>query len=135
MTRDNAEIVRRGFEAWDAGDDDALPTYFSPDVEIDASDRILNPAVYRGLDGAHRFRSEISENWGGFSVEIEELLVSGDRVVAFVRVSGQGRASGAAVRRPLRLARARGQGQGDPATPLPGSLGGSRSRIRLNLAR
>ncbi len=97
MTRDNAEIVRRGFEAWDAGDDDALPTYFSPDVEIDASDRILNPAVYRGLDGARRFRSEISETWGGFSVEIEELLVSGDRVVAFVRVSGQGRASGAAV--------------------------------------
>jgi ketosteroid isomerase-like protein len=97
MTRDNAEIVRRGFEAWDARDDDALPTYFSPDVEIDASDRILNPAVYRGLDGARRFRSEISETWGGFSVEIEELLVSGDRVVAFVRVSGQGRASGAAV--------------------------------------
>ena len=96
MTRDNAEIVRRGFEAWGAGDDDALLTYLSPEVEIDASDRVLNPAVYRGLDGAHRFRSEISETWGGFSVEIEELLVSGDRVVVFVRVSGQGRASGAA---------------------------------------
>jgi ketosteroid isomerase-like protein len=78
MARDNAEIVRGGFEAWDAGDDDALPTYFSPDVEIDASDRVLNPAVYRGLEGARRFRSEISETWGGFSVEIEELLVFGD---------------------------------------------------------
>jgi len=98
MTRDNAEVVRRGFEAWNRSDDDALPTYFSRDVEIDASDRVLNPAVYRGLEGARRFRSEISETWGGFRVEIEELRASGDdRVVAFVRVSGEGRASGAAV--------------------------------------
>ena len=97
MTRDNAEIVRRGFEAWNRSDDQALPTYFSSDVEIDASDRVLNPAVYRGLEGARRFRSEISETWGEFRVEIEELRASGDRVVAFVRVSGQGRASGAAV--------------------------------------
>ena len=58
---------------------------------------MLNPAVYRGLEGARRFRSEISETWGGFRVEIEELRASGDRVVAFVRVSGQDRASGAAV--------------------------------------
>jgi ketosteroid isomerase-like protein len=98
MAPDNAEIVRRGFEAWNRSEDDELPTYFSPDVEIDASDRVLNPAVYRGLEGARRFRSEIAETWGGFRVEIEELRAPGDdRVVAFVRVSGQGRASGAAV--------------------------------------
>jgi len=97
MSPDNAEIVRSGFDAWNRGDDAALPTYFSPNVEIDASDRVLNPAVYSGLEGARRFRGEILETWGGFRVEIEELRPSGDLVIAFVRVSGQGRASGAAV--------------------------------------
>jgi ketosteroid isomerase-like protein len=97
MQEDNTDIVRRGFEAWNRRDDEAVQTYFSDEIEIDASDRVLNPAVYRGLEGARRFRSEIAETWDGFHVEIEEALPAGERVVVLVRVSGQGRASGAAV--------------------------------------
>ena len=62
--------------------------------------------------------------------------MSGDRVVAFVRVSGQGRASGAAVdARSAWLARV-AEGQGRPSLRLyRDPLGGSGSRLRLNLAR
>ena len=97
MSRENVEIVRDGFEAWDRHDYEAAASHFSADVEIDVSDRVLNPAVYNGLDGAMRFRDEIAETWDEFHVEIEEVVSAGDEVVVLVRSSGLGRASGAQV--------------------------------------
>ena len=97
MSRENVEIVRNGFEAWDRHDYEAAASHFSPDVEIDVTDRVLNPAIYRGLDGAMRFRDEIAETWDEFHVEIEDVVPAGDEVVVLVRSSGLGRASGAQV--------------------------------------
>jgi ketosteroid isomerase-like protein len=97
MSEDNVEIVRRAFQAWDRQDYEAAASHFSVDLEIDASDRILNPAVYTGIDGARRFRNEIAEAWGEFHVEIEDLVSGGDEVVALVRSIARGRASGAEV--------------------------------------
>ena len=97
MSRENVEIVRNGFEAWDRHDYQEAASHFSPDVEIDVTDRVLNPAIYRGLDGAMRFRDEIAETWDEFHVEIEDVLSAGDEVVVLVRSSGLGRASGAQV--------------------------------------
>ena len=97
MSGENVEIVRNGFEAWDRHDYEAAASHFSPDVEIDVTDRVLNPAIYSGLDGAMRFRDEIAETWDEFHVEIEDLVSAGDEVVVLVRSSGLGRASGAQV--------------------------------------
>ncbi|HEV7461170.1 MAG TPA: nuclear transport factor 2 family protein [Solirubrobacteraceae bacterium] len=97
MSQENVEIVRRAFEAWDRRDYDAAASHFSADLEIDASDRILNPAVYTGIDGARRFRSEIAEAWDEFHVEVEDLLPAGDEVVALVRSIARGPSSGAEV--------------------------------------
>ena len=97
MSQENVEIVRNGFDAWDRHHYEAAARHFSPDVEIDASDRVLNPAVYSGLDGAIRFRREIAEMWGEFHVEIEDVVSAGDEVVVLVRSRGKGRASGAQV--------------------------------------
>lgn len=94
---ENVEVVRRGFAAWDRGDHGAAMANFASDIEIDASERILNPAVYTGIDGAMRFSQEIAETWGEFHVEVEELLPAGDQVVVLVHSTGQGRASGAPV--------------------------------------
>ena len=97
MSQESQEIVRRAFEAWDRGDDEAASRDFAVDVEIDASERVLNPAVYHGHEGAARFREEIAETWDDFHVEIEEIHAAGDQVVVLVHSSGQGRASGVAV--------------------------------------
>ena len=97
MSQESQEIVRRAFEAWDRGDDEAAARDFAPDVEIDASERVLNPAVYQGHDGARRFREEIAETWDDFHVEIEEMRAAGDQVVVLVHSRGQGRGSGVAV--------------------------------------
>lgn len=97
MSEENVEIVRRGFEAWDRQDYEVASNDFSSDVEIDASDRLLNPAVYNGIEGAKRFRNEIAEAWDEYRVEIEDLFSAGDEVVVLVRSTARGRASGAQV--------------------------------------
>jgi len=91
---DDAEPVRRGFDAWNRGDLDALGAFVAPNVEIDASARILNPATYRGIDGARRFQEEIGEVWEDFRVEVEDVRAAGDGVfVVFVNSTGRGRTS------------------------------------------
>jgi len=60
MSQENIEIVRRGFAAWDRQDYEQAASLFSSDVEIDASDLELNPAVYVGIDGARSFRNEMT---------------------------------------------------------------------------
>lgn len=97
MAAENVEIVRRGLNAWNEQDQDVMLSLFSTDVEIDASDRVLNPDAYVGIEGFMRFRDEIAEAWDRFQVDIEEVLESGGEVVVFVRSVARGRGSGAEV--------------------------------------
>jgi ketosteroid isomerase-like protein len=97
MPEENVEVVRRGFEAWNRQDLEAVRECFSPDLEIDASDRVLNPDVYQGVEGFMRMRREIGDAWEEFRVEAEEFFAAGKDVVAFIRAVGRGRGSGVEV--------------------------------------
>jgi len=97
MSQENVEIVRRSFDAWNRQDSAAAAKDLAPDVEIDATDRILNPQVYGGVEGAMRFRHEIAEVWDEFRVEIEELLPVGEEVVVLVHSVARGRGGGVPV--------------------------------------
>ena len=94
MSEENVELVRRALDAWNQQDEETALQLFSPDAELDASGRILNPDIYTGIDGLMRFRRDIAEAWDRFEVEIEDLFDSGSLVVVFVRSLGKGRASG-----------------------------------------
>lgn len=94
MASANVWLVRRVCDCWNRGDQDAALELFSPDAEIDASGRILNPDIYTGVDGLRRFSREIAEPWERFQVEIEEVFESDVHVVVFVRSIGKGRGSG-----------------------------------------
>jgi ketosteroid isomerase-like protein len=94
MASANLELVQALIEAWNRQDDDSALKLLSTDVELDASGRVFNPDVYRGVDGLKRFRREIAEPWDRFQLDIEELLESGAQVVVYVRSIGRGRASG-----------------------------------------
>src|SRR5690348_8309611 len=97
MSKENVQVVRDALEAWNLEDQDAALELFSTDVELDASDRVLNPDSYRGIDGLLRFRREIADIWDRFQLDIEEVFESDDMVVIFVRSTGEGRASGVEV--------------------------------------
>ena len=63
------------------------------------SDRVFNPATYRGHAGIRQFHAEVLEVWEHYVWEPEHLVEHGDRVLALVRTSGKGRGSGLEVDR------------------------------------
>ena len=94
MSRKNVEVVRRAHEALNGGDVDALVALCDPAFRLDMSDRVLNPMVYEGHSGIRRFYGEVRDVWASYTWEPEELIESGDQVVALLRSSGRGRGSG-----------------------------------------
>ena len=95
------EIVRRGYELFNAGGPDAVLSagIWSPEIVFDFSmSDIAGLGVYRGHDQVRAF---FEEDWFGafpfeeWEVEVDELIDHGDRVIAMSRQRGRGVSSGA----------------------------------------
>jgi ketosteroid isomerase-like protein len=99
MAQENVEIVRRIYAVLDQGNDEAFWNLVSPDFVADFSRRQINPTVLRGRDQARAFGEREREIWedGRVDWEPEQLLDAGDKVLAFIRTGGRGKASGVRV--------------------------------------
>jgi ketosteroid isomerase-like protein len=75
----NAEIVRRSYEVWNSGDLDSFLEFLSPDLEMDLTERVLNPGSYRGVEGFRQWAAELSEVWKEWTMEPEDIVEAGDR--------------------------------------------------------
>jgi ketosteroid isomerase-like protein len=97
VSREHVEMVWRILAVLDQGDDphDLL----APEFVMDFSRRRLNPIVVRGRDEVRAFAEGDGQIWEGGHVAYQpkELIDAGDKVLAFVRVSGRGQASGVEV--------------------------------------
>ena len=98
MSQENVEIVRELMalrERWrETGVPPTRADLVAPDFEIDMSRRVLNPAVYRGIDGLARLNSEIRDVWEEFRSVPEQFIDAGDRVVVIETIHARGRGSG-----------------------------------------
>ena len=88
------ETIRRAHQALNSGDVEGLVAVCDPSFRLDMSDRVLNPAVYEGHEGIRQFVAEVHEAWETFTWEPEELVESGNLVLALIRSTGRGRGSG-----------------------------------------
>jgi ketosteroid isomerase-like protein len=96
MSQENVEFVRAFYAALDRGDDSAWEL-LPPGFILDASRRLIDPEVVRGRDKARAYWDGLLEAFADNRAEPDELLDAGDKVVAFIHVSGEGKASGARV--------------------------------------
>jgi ketosteroid isomerase-like protein len=99
MSQENVETVRRLYTLLTRGDVRLLDL-LAPDFVADFSRRLVDPAVTRDLDPAMlaAFFEDLRETWGDLPAwEPEELIDAGDKVLAFIRTSARGKASGAEV--------------------------------------
>jgi ketosteroid isomerase-like protein len=87
------ELVRRAYEALNAGNIDELVALCDPDFRLDMSDRVFNPATYQGEEGIRRFYDEVREVWESFVWEPEQLFERGEVIVALLHARGRGRGS------------------------------------------
>ncbi len=110
MSEQNLEAVRRGIEAYNAGDSARFAELATPDF-------VWNPALpgaigngpYVGLAGIEEYFAETGDTWERLTVEPDELLAAGEMVVFLGRAVGRGVGSGADVEMALAfLARFRG---------------------------
>jgi ketosteroid isomerase-like protein len=88
------EVLRRTYEALRSRDFAALDELADPELEMDLTERVLNPATYRGAEGLLRFLGEIDELWASMDIDVERVLESGDEVLAVLMVTLTGRGSG-----------------------------------------
>jgi ketosteroid isomerase-like protein len=88
------ELVRLAYAAFAKRDYEAMAELAVPDFELDLTDRVLNPATYRGADGMRQFFAEVDELWESMDMQVERLVERGDEVLALLLVNITGRGSG-----------------------------------------
>jgi ketosteroid isomerase-like protein len=92
MSRENVELVRFGYEAYDRGDVDAALETFDPEVEWK---QVEQPTALRGREGVRQAWDEWSEPFqDDLHASVEELIDAGETVIAVVRHRGTGKQSG-----------------------------------------
>jgi uncharacterized protein len=104
MSQENMEVFKRGVEAYDLRDIDALLEDLDPDVEWQPVLQVLlggEATVYRGHQGVRDWFRELDAAFAEFHVEIAEIRDLGDRLVASGRMRARGRASGVDIDSPL----------------------------------
>ena len=124
MSQENVEIVRRLYRAMNAYDVAGATELMNPDAEWISDSRIGERPV-RGRKEVIRFFTDRAEMFDELRIEPERLSATEDRVLAFLRVTGCGQASGAAFE--IRIAHVwtvhdgvvmRGEGYGDRSEAL-----------------
>jgi ketosteroid isomerase-like protein len=102
MSQENVEAFKRGLEAGNRGDIEALLEELDPEVEWHSALHALmrgDTTVYRGHDGVREMLGDLNEAFGEIQIEMPEIRDLGDRLVAIGRTRARGSRRGAGVGR------------------------------------
>jgi ketosteroid isomerase-like protein len=92
MSKENVEIVRRAFDAWNAGEMGAFRALYDDAVILRTPEGWPEPGPFVGLDSVMREFEHAREDWDDDALEpIGEFIDAGDRVVARYVWSATGR--------------------------------------------
>jgi ketosteroid isomerase-like protein len=97
MSEENVESIRRAYERWNQGDF-GWATLAAPGFEYQTSGAAPGlSGRYQGLEGFMRFLEQFWEEFDEARVEPQELIDTGDDVLAVTSFRGRGRQSGVEV--------------------------------------
>jgi ketosteroid isomerase-like protein len=77
----NIELTRRGFEAYNAGDYEAVVELLHSDVELHADHELLNSGDFEGREGFMQWSAEWLEAWEDFRVDANAVETLGDHCI------------------------------------------------------
>jgi ketosteroid isomerase-like protein len=99
MSRENVEVIRRAYDAFNRGDFDGMVVDIAPEFEFVPTGAMPDSEdIYRGPEGWRRFTRWFSDQFDAARVEAREFLQADDQVAVSVILSGRGKQSGAEVR-------------------------------------
>jgi ketosteroid isomerase-like protein len=94
MSKETVEVVRRGFEIWNAGDMDALrEQVYDPGIIWRGPEGWPEPGPYAGREAVMRQVEQLHETWDSEQMQLmSDFIDVGDRVaVRFIwQTAGQG---------------------------------------------
>ena len=102
MSQENVEAFKRGLDAYNRRDLDALMETLDPDVEWHPALAVLlggERTVFRGHQGVRESIQEEDEALATYQFEVSEIRDLGRRVLAIGRIRARGKASGVEIGR------------------------------------
>jgi ketosteroid isomerase-like protein len=82
MSQENVEIVQAAFEAWNAGDMDALRELYHPDAISRSPEGWPEPGPFVGREAVMHQAEQLRATWDADAFElISDFIDVGDRVV------------------------------------------------------
>lgn len=104
MSKENVETFKRGTEAINRGDVEAMLEVFDPEIEYYAALPVLlggAAAVVHGHAGVRELFRDLYDVLDQIHVEYSEIRDLGDRTLAIGRLRARGKASGAETESPF----------------------------------
>ena len=102
MAEANVEALQRGYDALNRGDLSVVLDLLHPDIEWHEPGDSPEAGTHHGRDSFERFFRSWIDSFDEFRVVPEKVVERGNDLVAVVRQSGRGRASGVEIE--IRLA-------------------------------
>jgi uncharacterized protein len=82
MSQENVEVVRAGFEAWNAGDMDAFRELLAPEVSLRPVDDWPEPGPFVGREPVLRWLGQLRDAWDADALEAtSDFIDAADRVI------------------------------------------------------
>jgi ketosteroid isomerase-like protein len=101
MAQENVRLVERAIAAINARDIEGYLACCTEDVELETPVAAVG-GVFEGIDGIRRYFADIEEAGPDFRIELDGVEeVDSKRMIAFLRFSSTGRASGIRLAAPL----------------------------------
>jgi len=97
LSKENVDLMRRAYEAFNRGDIESVLGMMADDVQFVVAENYL---YYRGTpyagkqDIAEKLFSKVGTDWDGYWIDVEKLHDAGDIVVMQGRYRGTYKASG-----------------------------------------
>jgi ketosteroid isomerase-like protein len=92
MSRENVEVVRRGYDAFNRRDLDGFLSLMSDDVES-RSRLVPVEGGFHGQDGVRRWWSSLLDNFPDMEIEVMDIRDLGDVILGEYRIRGHGAGS------------------------------------------
>jgi ketosteroid isomerase-like protein len=98
MSQANVELVRRAFEAANAGGVEAALAFYPPDVVFYPIATWAEDAEYRGYDGVRELNAIFTNAFEDFAWDVHEVRGAGERVLVLTDMTGRIKGSAASIR-------------------------------------
>lgn len=91
------DLIRRGYEAWNERDTDAVFAILDPDIHWEGYTHVPESGTLSGRDEVNAWLERFLEAWEELDIEVIDLIEHDDQVIALVRFKALGKGSGLAI--------------------------------------